>query len=154
ALGTEKQEPDIMKRPPVDPKKGLFTRGGWFDIAIEGMLVGAPALLGFVIGNLLWGLEAARTICFCTLSITELLHALNSRSEQSLFKIGPFSNGKMNAALLICLGLQVAVATIAPLCSVFGTVPLSAVQWLTVAALSLFITVSVEASKLLTKRRS
>ena len=152
ALGTEKQEPDIMKRPPVDPKKGLFTRGGWFDIAIEGMLVGAPALLGFVAANLLWGLEAARTICFCTLSITELLHALNSRSEQSLFKIGPFGNGKMNVALLVCLALQVAVATIAPLCSIFGTVPLTAVQWLTVAALSLFITVSVEASKLLTNR--
>lgn len=153
ALGTEKQEPDIMERPPVDPKKGLFTRGGWFDIAIEGMLVGTPALLGFVVANLLWGLEAARTICFCTLSITELLHALNSRSEQSLFKIGPFSNGKMNVALLICLALQVAVASVAPLCNIFDTVPLTAVQWLTVAALSLFITVSVEASKLLTKRR-
>ena len=153
ALGTEKQEPDLMKRPPVDPKKGLFTRGGWFDIAIEGMLVGAPALLGFVAANLLWGLEAARTVCFCTLSITELLHALNSRSEQSLFKIGPFGNGKMNAALLVCLALQVAVASVAPLCRIFDTVPLTAVQWLMVAALSLFITVSVELSKLLTKRR-
>ncbi len=153
ALGTEKIEPDIMKRPPVNPKKGLFTRSGWFDIAIEGMLVGAPALLSFVVSNLIWGLETARTVCFCTLSITELLHALNSRSEQSLFKTGPFSNRKMNFALFICLALQVAVATIDPLCRIFNTVPLSAVQWLTVASLSLFITVTVELSKRFSKRK-
>ncbi len=154
ALGTERIEPDIMHRPPVDPKKGLFSRGGWFDIAVEGMLVGAPALLGFVLGNVLWGLGAARTVCFCTLSISELLHALNSRSELSLFKIGPFGNKKMNLALLVCLFLQIAVVSIPALCAVFDTVCLSAVQWLTVAALSLFVTAAVEASKLLTKRKA
>lgn len=154
ALGTEKIEPDIMSRPPVDPKKGLFSRSGWFDIAIEGMLVGAPALLGFVLSNVLWGIDVARTVAFCTLSISELLHALNSRSDRSLFKIGPFGNKKMNLALLICLALQVAVVTISPLRSVFSTVSLNAVQWLTVAALSLFVTVSVETAKQLTKGKA
>lgn len=153
ALGVEKREKDIMKRKPLKPDAGLFTRGGWLDIVLEGVLIGAPALLGFVIGNILWGIDAARSICFCTMSIAELLHALNSRSEKSLFKIGLFSNMKMVVAFLICLGLQVAVVTVPALCTVFKTVPLNGLQWLTVAALSLFVTAAVELSKLLTTKR-
>ncbi|MBQ3604469.1 MAG: cation-translocating P-type ATPase [Clostridia bacterium] len=153
ALGVEKREKDIMKRKPVKPDAGLFTKGGWFDIVLEGVLIGAPALLGFILGNGFWGIDVARSICFCIISIAELLHALNSRSENSLFKIGLFSNIKMVGAFLICLGLQVAVVTVPALCTVFKTVPLNGVQWLTVAALSLFVTASVELSKLLTSRR-
>ena len=153
ALGVEKREKDIMKRKPVNPDAGLFTKGGWLDILLEGVLIGVPALLGFVLGNIFWGIDVARSICFCTMSIAELLHALNSRSEKSLFKIGLFSNIKMVGAFLICLGLQVAVVTVPALCAVFKTVPLNGVQWLTVTALSLFVTVTVELSKLLTSRR-
>lgn len=151
ALGVEKAEPDIMERPPLDPKKGLFSRGGWLDILIEGLFIGALALLGFVLGRAFWDMETARTICFCTMSIVELLQAVNCRSEHSLFKIGLFSNRKMNLALFICLAMQTAVVTVPALSALFGTVPLSAVQWLTVAGLSLFVTLTVEISKALTK---
>lgn len=153
ALGVENREKDIMKRKPIAPDTGLFTKGGWLDILLEGVLIGVPALLGFIIGNIFWGLAAARSVSFCTLSIAELLHALNSRSEHSLFKIGFFSNKEMIGAFLICLSLQVAVVTMPPLCGVFKTVPLNFIQWLTVAALSLFVTFTVELSKLLTSKR-
>ncbi len=152
ALGQEKAERDIMLRPPVDPKKGLFSRGGWFDILLEGVLISAPALLGFVAGNCFWGLETARTVCFCTLGISELLHALNCRSERSLFKIGLFSNKKMCLAFSVCLLLQLAVVTLSPLRVLFSTVPLNTVEWLAVAGLSLFITLTVETAKGLTKK--
>ncbi len=152
ALGVEKADSDIMLRPPLDPKKGLFSKGGWLDILLEGLLIGAPALLGFVLGRAFWDIDAARTICFCTMSIAELLHALNCRSELSLFKAGLFSNKKMNFAFLICLALQIAVVTIPALSSLFGTVPLSTIQWLTVASLSLFVTLTVEISKAFSKK--
>ncbi len=153
ALGVEKREKDIMERKPLAPDASLFTKGGWFDILLEGMLIGVPALLGFIIGNVFWGLDTARSVSFCTLSIAELLHALNSRSENSLFKIGFFSNRKMVLAFLICLSLQVAVVTVPVLCSVFRTVPLNFLQWITVGGLSLFVTLTVEISKALTAHR-
>ncbi len=153
ALGVEKAEPDIMRRPPLEPNKGIFSRGGWLDILLEGVLIGAPALFGFAFGRGIWGEKVAGTVCFCVLSISELLHALNCRSELSLFKIGLFSNKKMNLAFLACLALQVAVVTLPPLRALFATARLNTVQWLAVAALSLFVTLTVELSKALTKKQ-
>ncbi|MBQ8027650.1 MAG: cation-translocating P-type ATPase [Clostridia bacterium] len=147
ALGTEKADEDIMSRPPVDPKKGLFTKGGWLDIALEGVFIGALALLGFVLGKSLWGVDVWRTVCFCAMSIGELIHSYNSRSERSLFKIGIFSNKKMNFAFLICLLLQVGVVTVPQVAGVFGVVTLSAVQWAVVAALGAVLLAAVEISK-------
>ncbi len=147
ALGTEKTDSEIMKRPPVDPKKGLFTKGGWLDIVLEGVFIGALALLGFAAGRALWGEQVGRTVCFCTMSIGELVHALNSRSERSLFKIGWFSNRRMNLAFAVCLLLQVGVVTFSRAAKLFCVVPLSGVQWLLVAALCAVLPVAVEISK-------
>ena len=87
-------------------------------------------------------------MCFCTLSIAELFHALNSRSTLSLFRIGWFSNPKMNLSFLICLALQLSVSLVPALCGVFAVCALTAAQWLTVGALSLSVVVFVELSKL------
>ena len=39
------------------------------------------------------------------LALIQIFHAFNMRSEHSLFKIGPFSNGKLNLFSLISLAL-------------------------------------------------
>ena len=147
ALGVEKTDPDIMKRPPVDPQKGLFTKNGWFDIALEGVFIGALALLGFVAGNLLWGIDVGRTVCFCTMSICELVHACNSRSDRSLFKIGLFSNRRMNVAFAVCLFLQVGVVMVPAAASLFSVVTLGIPQWALVVGLSAMLVAAVEISK-------
>lgn len=147
ALGTEKTDSEIMKRPPVDPKKGLFSKSGWLDIALEGVFIGALALLGFTVGKAVWGLDVARTVCFCTMSIGELVHALNSRSERSLFKIGWFSNRRMNLAFAVCLLLQVGVVMLPSAASLFSVVPLGITQWLLVAVLCAALPAAVEISK-------
>lgn len=147
ALGTEKTDSDIMKRPPVDPKKGIFSKGGWLDIVLEGVFIGTLALLGFVLGCRLWGEQVGRTVCFCTMSISELVHALNSRSERSLFRIGWFSNRRMNLAFAVCLMLQVGVVMFERAANLFGVVPLSGMQWLLVAALCAVLPAAVEISK-------
>ncbi len=147
ALGTEKADSDIMMRPPVDPKKGLFSKGRWLDIALEGVFIGALALLGFTVSNAIWGLETARTVCFCTMSIGELIHAFNARSSFSLFKIGIFSNRRMNLAFLVCLVLQVGVVMVPGAAALFSVVPLSLLQWALVAGLCLALLAAVEISK-------
>ena len=147
ALGMEKADSDIMTRPPVDPKKGLFTKGGWFDIAVEGVFIGALALLGFTLGNALWGIDIARTVCFCTMSIGELIHAYNSRSRFSLFKVGFFSNRRMNLAFLVCLLLQVGVVMVPAASGLFSVVPLTFAQWGLVAGLGGVLLTAVEISK-------
>ncbi len=156
ALGVEKIDKDIMKRRPLHPKANLFDFGGWLDIALEGMLIGSFALLGFVLSEHFWGIACARTVCFCVLSLSELVHAFNCRSRLSLFKVGVFSNIKLSLSFLICAALQIAVCSVPWLCEVFNTVPLGTAQWLLVAALSIAILPIVELTKTLKfdKRRS
>ena len=147
ALGVEKADSDIMTRPPVDPKKGLFTKNGWIDIALEGVFIGVLALLGFVLGRAFWGLDAGRAVCFCTMSICELVHALNSRSKHSVLSIGLLSNKRMNISFAVCMLLQVGVVMIPQVAAVFGVVTLSFIQWSLVAALGLALLAAVEISK-------
>jgi Ca2+-transporting ATPase len=147
ALGVEKADSDIMTRPPVDPKKGLFTKSGWLDIVLEGVFIGALALLGFTLGRALWGLDVGRTMCFCTMSIGELVHALNSRSKYSLFRIGLLSNKRMNFSFAVCMLLQLGVVMIPQVASGFSVVTLAFSQWLVVAALGFALLTAVEISK-------
>ena len=69
---------------------------------------------------------AANTMAFATLTLCQLFHAFDVRSERSsLFHIGVFSNPAMNKAFLIGLTMQLAVLCVPPLQVVFSTVPMS-----------------------------
>lgn len=152
ALGTEHFERDIMKRPPVSPKKGFFSDGLWIDISLEGMLVGTLTVLAYLMGCLMFPAENAvilgRTMAFCTLSICEITHAVNMRSSVPLYKAGIFSNRMMNAAVAICTAVQISVVIFPPLAEIFGVVPLNATQWMVVAGLSLAPLITGEAGKM------
>ncbi len=148
ALGTEKTEKSIMERKPISPKKGFFSDGLWLDIMLEGLLIGIITLLAFSIGNMIYGsLELGRTMAFATLSFCEIAHAVNMRSSQPLYKAGIFSNKMMNIAVTVCTGVQAAVMVIPQLADIFGTVPMTPAQWITVAALSLVTLIIGEAGK-------
>ena len=54
-------------------------------------------LIGFLLGERYGGsLEAGQTMAFMVLSLTQIVQAFNMRSEHSLFKIGVFTNHKLN----------------------------------------------------------
>ena len=148
ALGTEKNERNIMMRPPVSPKKGFFADGMWLDISLEGMLVGTITVLAFLLGNRI-DLVIGRTMAFCTLSFCEIAHAINMRSTQPLFKIGLFSNKTMTVAVAVCCAVQASVILIPPLAEIFGVTALAAPQWITVALLSVVPLAVGEAGKIL-----
>lgn len=155
ALGVEKVDSDIMKRKPIPQKQSLFAGGMGIDIAFEGMMIGALALLSFVIGRSFFDTGGAsavgRTMAFAVLSLSELIHAFNMRTEGSVFRIGLFSNTKMVLAFAVCALLQILVITIAPLGAIFKTIPLSFMQWGIVALLSLAPLVIMECAKAISR---
>lgn len=150
ALGTERIEKDVMSRPPSPSKKSFFADGLWLDIVLEGFLIGFLTLFAFVFGLRHDGLAAGRTMAFATLSLSEIVHAFNARSEHSLFAIGPLSNKRLAAAAAVCALMQVSAVSLTPLAGIFKTVPLLAPQWLFVAALSFAPLVVMELMKALT----
>lgn len=158
SLGVEPVDKDIMKRPPLSPKKSLFAGGMGFCIAVEGCLIGALSLLSFSIGRAFFDSgtvpSVGRTMAFAVLSLSQLVHAFNVRSERSLFETGFFSNFKMVLSFFVCLFLQVSVIAFPPLSALFKTVPLNSRQWLIVALLSLIPLIAVELEKNLLKRKT
>ncbi len=157
ALGTDPIERDVMREPPHRRDEGIFSGGMGFSVAVEGCLVGALALLAYTMGRVWFDLNPAepvvgRTMAFAVLSLSQLVHSFNMRSEHSVLKLGLFSNHKLVAACLLCGFLMVSVVLFPPLTAIFRTTALTGFQWLLVAGLSLFPLVAVEGEKLLLGR--
>lgn len=147
-LGLEPPEKDIMKEPPRSDKKGLFGGGGMFRIFVEGMFIGSLALFAYLLGHKTGGADVGSTMCFAVLSLSQLVHSFNMRStKESLFHIGILGNRKLAASSFLCIALQCAVITYAPLQFIFHTVPLSPMHWIMVAVLSLMPVPLVELEK-------
>lgn len=147
ALGLDPSDKDIMKKKPNTAK--LFTKGLWAEIAAEGLMIGALALLAFSVGkNIFADIKIAGTMCFATLSISQLVHAFNMRSEGSVFKAGIMKNRYLVLAFAAGIALEIAVIGVPAAAKIFGTVPLNAVQWSITAALSLAPLFIVEMQKI------
>ena len=122
ALGMEPAEKDIMNKKPNDSKKSIFADGLWEKIFVEGFMIGILTLFAFSLGNKLYGLQVGRTMAFISLSMLELIHSFNVRSEESLIKAGLFKNKYLIGAFLIGTILQVGVVIIPKIAGIFDVV--------------------------------
>ena len=157
ALGLDPAEGDIMERPPRKDTS-LFGGGMGSRIAVEGMMIGMLALLAFGIGHIVFdgGKEytTGRTMAFAVLSLSQLVHAFNMRSEHSLRHISLRDNPYLEWAFLIGCLLQVGVIMVKPLAAVFQVCPLDGLEWLVVAGLSFVPLPVVELEKWKDRRLS
>ena len=126
-----------MACPPRRGDAPLFDRQFTLRLVWQGLMVGGLTLAAYFLG-LRSGEEQGCTMAFATLTLCQLVHAFNVRSEdRSLTKCGLFSNPAMNRAFLIGLALQLAVLLLPPLQQVFCVVPLTWRQWIGVLGLAL-----------------
>ena len=155
ALGVEKVEEGVMARKPRDARESLFAGGFAWRLAWQGVMVGLLTLGAYFLGEYVLSDPAeasavANTMAFATLTLCQLFHAFDVRSEEaSLLHIGVFSNPAMNRAFLVGLGMQLAVLCLPPLQTVFRTVSMDARQWGAVLALAVTPVVVCEAAKAL-----
>lgn len=110
-------------------------------------MLGMLTLFAFSLGNKLYGLEVARTMAFLSLGLLELVHSLNIKSDESIFKTGLFENKYLIGALILGTILQVVVVCIPTLADIFKLVPLNRVQWLYVALISISPIAIIELQK-------
>ena len=109
ALGMEKAEPNIMRRKPRDAKAGIFADGMGFDIGYQGFLVTILVLISYFIGNSMGGATHGTTMAFLTMSMAEIFHSFNMRSQrQSIFTLGT----KNNFLLLAGVGSFIATTVV------------------------------------------
>lgn len=155
ALGLDRPEENVMENPPVSSNKSLFSGGLGYRIAYEGFMIGILALTAFGIGHKYFDNgeihNISRTMAFAVLSISQLVHAFNMRTDKSIFKIHIFSNKYLCIAFIIGVAMQAAVIMIPFLAAVFDVTALNLQQWGIVAVLSFIPVLFVEFEKKILK---
>lgn len=124
-LGMEPVESDVMDRKPKPKNEGIFANGLGIRVVLQGIMFGILSLIGFKLGESMTGtVEGGQTLTFMVLALSQIVQSFNMRSDNSLFRIGPFSNHKLNWAALVSV-LLVALVLFTPLKTAFGLVALS-----------------------------
>ena len=148
ALGMEPVEKDIMSNKPRPKNEGIFAGGLGVRVVLQGIMFAVITLVGFRLGETAMGIEAGQTMAFMILSLSQIVQSFNMRSNHSLFKIGPFTNKKLNGAAALSL-LLVLIILFTPLRVAFGLSLLPAYMYLIALGLITVPLVVMELSKLL-----
>ena len=161
ALGLEKAEPDTMTRPPRDSRDGIFSGGVGIDIAYQGVLITLITLASYIIGHCMevGYLEMPKgvsddgmTMAFLTMSMCEIFHSFNMRSQRkSVFSL-PSHNKVLWGAMLSSLVLTTAVLEIPALANAFGFTPVSWPEYGVALALAFLVLPIVELVKFFQRR--
>ena len=150
ALGMEAVEKDVMEQKPRPKNEGLFAHGYGVRIGLQGCMFAILSLLAYQIGKNLYGaVEGGQTLAFMVLALSQVVQAFNMRSFHSIFRIGVFTNRKLNGAALVSLALMALVLFIPPIAGAFGLVALSPVLYLIGIGLSLAPLIVMEIAKAL-----
>lgn len=163
ALGMEPGEPDTMDRPPRRASDGIFAGGLGFDIAYQGVLITAITMISYIIGHCIevGAFEMPKgvspdgmTMAFLTMSMCEIFHSFNLRSQRkSVFALHTH-NKVLWGAMLGSLVLTTAVLEIPPVASMFGFTPVSVAEYLIALALAVLVIPIVELVKWIQRRRT
>lgn len=154
ALGMESAEKDVMKRKPRSSKAGVFADGMGYSVLIEGLLVTLLVLSAYFIGSAFeYGALTLQTsthgitMAFITMSMTEILHSINMRSQHdSIFRIKT-KNKTLLIAAVASLVLTTLVCEIPFLASAFGFTSVGLVEYAIALGLSVLIIPFVEIIK-------
>jgi Ca2+-transporting ATPase len=151
ALSVEKEEEDIMKRKPTNPKESIL-KGILGFIIIAGLISFVSSLTMFMLfyQN---DLEKARTIALTTSVFCEMFLVFTCRSDKSIFKIGPFSNKFLLYSVIAAVALQM-IAIYTPLAAIFGFKALSLLEMVMVTAAASLGFIFFEAIKATKNKRA
>lgn len=138
ALGLDRAEENVMRRPPRHPKEGVFARGLGWKIASRGFVIGMVTLAAFMTAYERSGYELvyAQTVAFATLVMAQLIHVFDCRCERSIFDRNPFENVYLVGAVIISILLLLVVIYYPPLQGIFHTVPVALFDWLLIIGLA------------------
>ncbi|MFO0731461.1 MAG: cation transporting ATPase C-terminal domain-containing protein [Nitrospiraceae bacterium] len=132
ALAVDPADPDVMRRPPRDPRAALLDRSRLMTVGVQGVMMAGATLTVF---GLFWSTgdgesSEARTMAFTTLVLMQLFHAFSCRHERySLFQLGVSTNRALLAAVVFSASFQVLLLAWPWSRGIFKAVTMSWVGW-------------------------
>ena len=154
ALGMEKSEADSMKKPPRDPREGIFAGGMAFDVFFQGAIVTVLVMISFIIGEFMesgvWAFVDSHdgtTMAFLTLSMVEIFHSLNMRSRRGSIFALKTHNMFLYGAMIVSLILTTLVIEVPMFAAAFDFTPISLMEYAIALGLAVLIIPIMEAVK-------
>ena len=92
ALGFEKGDKDVMKKPPRDRNESIMTKDFLINVGIEGLVIAVTTMTAFMIGYRDNNALLASTMAFGTLCMGRLFHGFNCKSDKPVIFNNLFSN--------------------------------------------------------------
>jgi Ca2+-transporting ATPase len=153
ALAVDPPEPDLMRRPPRDPRAPIFSRAV-LALMIAGGLWSMLANLALFAWALHSGrgLAQAMTLCFLSLVLIQFFKAYNFRSDRHSVFRRPFANRWLNRAVLWELVLLVVILAVPMLRDAFRATALSLADWGLAVAVAATVMPVLEFVKWLARR--
>ena len=153
ALAVDPPEGDLMRRPPRDPRTGIFTRPVVI-LMVAGGLWSAIVNLGLFTWALNNGrpLLEAMTMTFVSLVLIQFFKAYNFRSDRHSILHRPFVNKWLNLAILWELLLLALVVYLPFLQGAFSTFNMQEQDWLLVLGLAFTVVPVLEIVKWVERR--
>jgi Ca2+-transporting ATPase len=162
ALGMDPGDPDVMQKPPRDPRESFFADLAGFRVIGGGIMIGLLTILAFWYGYHRHGYspgdsaipekvtEYARTMAFMTIIACQLLYSISFRNvEKSIFQVGIFSNKYLIGAIALGFLLQLFVLGVPFMQKAFKLHMLDATGWLNVLALGVIPLIVTEIGKVI-----
>jgi len=166
ALGAERPEPGIMDRPPRSAREPLFS----LELVGRFLFLGAIQSTGVIVA-FFWKIHSAGlpfaafdpgnpvyrealTMTQAGIVVGQFFNGFAVRTDvQSVFRVGLLSNWRLVVAEFLGLGIMAAISYLPPLQALFHTAPLSAADWLLLAAFGALLLAAEEGRKALVRAR-
>ena len=137
-----------MRRPPREPREGIFAGGLGAGIFYQGVIIAVLTLFSYAVGNHDSHMEGM-TMAFLTLSMCEIFHSLNMRSRhQSLLRMHTH-NKMLYYAMLVSSALTFGVIYLPGINDAFSLVALDPFHVAVATGLALSIIPLVELAKMI-----
>ena len=129
ALGMEPHRSEVMNEKPRSANESILTKDFLSKIGLEGFVIGAMTMIGFLTGYHQDGALLGSTYAFGTLCLARLFHGFNCKSDHPVIFTKVFFNNKwLQRAFVLGAVLITAVLTIPGLHRVFNVETLNLMQ--------------------------
>ena len=140
ALAMGESEPDIMKRPPHDPKEPILGRAQWLTIFMQSLALAAGTFSALTLAR--WWLKldgpSVITVTFLTLAFAELWHVFNMRLARSDFWENEVSRNPWAwGSVILCAAMLMVAIYVPPLAQVLGLVRPDLSMWTIILGMSM-----------------
>ena len=152
ALSVDHADKDIMKRKPIDPNQGIFTKHFTTRVIIQSLIIGLTTLAAYMIG-MKTSVDVARTMTFAVMVFCQFTIIFSIRSGHNWFTHKMFTNRWLWLTIVFVAALTLLVLLVPGMQSLFKLAPMTSGQWWTVIGLSFGVLALSELFKLFTRNK-